>query len=428
MAAAIPLDPVHRFVVNCLSRADVGSGEADAQPSDSLDWDQVIGYAAEQGVAALLFRRLTASTGRCQAPFEVKRTFLKAYLANQVRNTQLYNELHRVVKALQGEGIPVVVLKGAHLAQLVFGDIGVRSMSDLDLLIQGPDVARAESVLRGLDFVPPEDRDRSWFAEHHFHFRYILPGKRADVELHWRLELFEASSGSELDGLWRRAQTVTLAGIETRVLSPEDLLLHLCAHVSRHIFDYFPLRCLCDVAETIAYFEHLDWSEVRARAERWQIAAQVFLPLLLAHDLMGAPVPEEVLRGLQPSGLDPRLAGWAQQRVLADAVQRVDPAARAFSDTFGQVWASRSLRDKTAALVHAFFPPARSMAQIYDLSDGSWRIYLYYPVRIKDLVVRHGARGWRLLRGQEDEKDWMGREGRRVALTEFVSGKPPAKP
>jgi len=39
---------------------------------------------------------------------------------------------------------------------------------------------------------------------------------------------------------------------------------------------------------------------------------------------------------------------------------------------------------------------------MYPAPANSWRIYLYYPVRLKDMLVmlvRHGSTLWRLARG-----------------------------
>jgi len=59
----------------------------------------------------------------------------------------------------------------------------------------------------------------------------------AMVELHWTLvtPLCGARIDEhELAGLWERSVPATIAGAPSRALAAEDLLLHLCMHVSVH--------------------------------------------------------------------------------------------------------------------------------------------------------------------------------------------------
>ena len=56
--------------------------------------------------------------------------------------------------ALTREGLPVVVLKGAALAELVYQHIGLRTMADVDLLVEKKNLDKAGSILERLGYCP----------------------------------------------------------------------------------------------------------------------------------------------------------------------------------------------------------------------------------------------------------------------------------
>jgi hypothetical protein len=51
----------------------------------------------------------------------------------------------------------------------------------------------------------------------------------------------------------------------------------------------------------------MDWPTVAERATRWGCRRGVYLCLRLAHDTLGASVPESALAGLRPQGFDETL-------------------------------------------------------------------------------------------------------------------------
>ncbi|MFB0547139.1 MAG: hypothetical protein ACETWB_09530, partial [Anaerolineae bacterium] len=155
------------------------------------------------------------------------------------------------------------------------------------------------------------------------------------------------------------------------------------------------------------------------RTRQWGIGNCVHLTLHLAGKLFGAAVPDEVLQGLEPHDFDARFVAWAEGRVFA----QVDDALGLLpgsSDSWGQLWASKRLLDRVSVFVKTCFPSPQIMAEMYSVPPGSKRIYLYYPVRLKDLLRRHVHRAWLLLSRDDETKAWVEREARRVEQREFA--------
>ena len=79
-------------------------------------------------------------------------------------------------------------------------------------------------------------------------------------------------------------------------LSPETLMLFLCVHGAKHLWSR--LQWLGDVARLAR--KQPDWACIWELANEAGCARPVLLGLLLAHELLEAPVPEEILeRGRQ---------------------------------------------------------------------------------------------------------------------------------
>jgi len=47
-------------------------------------------------------------------------------------------------------------------------------------------------------------------------------------------------------------------------------------------------------------------------------------------------------------------------------------------------------------------------------------IYFYYPVRIKDLLLRHGRQAWRLLRGDKETQDLVKQKNEIAYLRDWL--------
>ena len=61
------------------------------------------------------------------------------------------------------------------------------------------------------------------------------------------------------------------------------------------------------------------------------------------------------------------------------------------------------------------------MAEMYRASPDSKRIYLYYPLRWRDLLRHHGRSAWRLLWRDDVMMDLAERKNHKTALREWLA-------
>ena len=138
----------------------------------------------------------------------------------------LYDLLAQVVAGCRAAGCPVVVLKGPAAAARVWGDVGLRPTSDLDLLCHRQDLRRVTRVVRAAGLAA-----EAHSATYHMTFRGERPGHV--IELHFGLYDF-LEKPAFLEALWRSIVDIDLDGREVPASSEEVALAFGLAHWIHH--------------------------------------------------------------------------------------------------------------------------------------------------------------------------------------------------
>jgi hypothetical protein len=399
-------------LLHCLRHATEGETTKHFSLLSHHEWGEVVQESVKQGIAPLLYSHLAKVAAATDVPTRVSETLRQITIGSALRNLKLYRELGEVLRTLRDVAIPVIVLKGAHLAQVVYGDIAMRPMRDIDLLVRKQDLSRADATLRAQGYAELPNPGSDYSQCHHLH-PLIKPGG-IPIEIHWTIESPSEPFAIDIDGLWERARPATVAGVEVLVLSAEDLLLHLSLHTSFHHQFVVGLRGCWDIVEAIRYYgEEIDWDVVRRRARQWGVGKFVYLTLRLAKESLGATVPAEVLADLEPGGFEPRLVALARKEILAGASRSISPA-------FARLWGTMRFSEKATLLARTVFPSPEVMGRTYPASRGSRRRYLYYPVRWKDLLFKYGRSVWRVVRRDQRAMSLVQRELDRAILLDWL--------
>jgi hypothetical protein len=392
-AARISLEPetANKLLCDCLCPGNDEAVTARLGQLSTFDWHVLVQLSVWHGLAPLLYKRLKGPDLQANIPTSVKQRLQKNYFYHSGRSMRLHYQLACALQAFHAAGISVIVLKGAHLGALIYGNPALRPMQDLDVLIKPNDLPQAEALLRAKGYTLYGERAE--YEQEHFHFHYHLPDPaELPIELHWQL-LRPDTPGVilEMDELWERARPACIAGEETLVLAPEDLLLYVCMHTAyNHLFEG-GLKACHDLCQIIAHYgATLDWGVVQERARRWQISRAVYLMLRLARDLLAAQAPEATLMALRPETSEQALH-WAIERIFSTEPSLANPETRPAlkSLNLAQFWQARRLADKVHILLTSLFPPPGILAQRYPISPASRKIYLYYALNVRDMVVEH---------------------------------------
>lgn len=350
-------------------------------------WQELIEWAREQKVAALLYYRLRQHGLDNLLP-ETSRAQLKSnYQRLAVYNLTLYHHLRGLISALQAAGIPVILLKGGYLGGALYEEIALRQMVDVDLLVPPTALEATSAVLMALGYQPAQPIETvAPYLAHQHHLPPFVKANGISVEIHWTITRPNQSYAIDMADFWARAQPATVAGMTVSTLAPEDLLLHICLHATYHHYLEQDLRFLCDIDVICRHFAAtFDWAQVVARAQQWGWARGVYLALQLAHNLLDTSIPPDVLQQLQPDQAAITQVEEARVRLSGAHV----PDSYWISPAFCQVWEEKQLIPKIRKALQYVFLSRQQLASIYPAAPDSLKLYLYYPVRLKDLLVRY---------------------------------------
>lgn len=311
----------------------------------------MVDAAVQQGLAPLLLAHIRHAKAVVAPSVSVR------LYAQQTHHVQAAAVRRRVVgeavTALTTADVPLLVLKGAALAQLVYGDPGWRPMRDVDLLVRRTDARRAYEILRQLGFTLGE---RATAPGHH-HLPALLKtvdGTTTVIELHHELlTRTPFVAPLDYDDLHPAVQTFTWAGLTLQTLGREDMLWHVYAHAFA-INTLAPGIRLISVADLVhcveAWADVLDWDALRRRYPRLVRA----LPLV--H----------------------HLTPWSAPLAHRLHVQTARPVASLRSASSSLHWSAIADRD-------VLWPPTWWFRMRYGI-DGPWRWWWYrgvgHPLRV----------------------------------------------
>ncbi|MGV3753958.1 MAG: nucleotidyltransferase family protein, partial [Verrucomicrobiota bacterium] len=133
----------------------------------------------------------------------------------------------------------------------------------------------------------------------------------AIVELHQMVVQPHFSVSLNADELMHGAASVKTPGGSIPVPTPEKLLLMLCIHGSKHVWER--LIWSYDVVLFIRAYPRLDWSGLWKYAQRCRAERMLSLGLLLAEGLAAGTMPGEALRNARSDVTAGKLARQAQE-------------------------------------------------------------------------------------------------------------------
>ena len=384
------------------------------------EYRQVVELAQRHNVAPLVYHRLQQLNVKLSDDLvEILKLEKRKGVIHMMR---IFQELHPLLQLFHEKNLAVIVLKGAYLAESVYEQIGLRTMRDVDLLVKKQDLPQVESALLAFGYLPAEP-NRVIITNNH-HFRYFHPESKFMVEIHWTIIDENLSLQIDVEGLWQRAQTVTLAQAPTMCLSPEDLLLHLCMHTVIHAYDMqkgyeMRLRMLCDIGEVLQHFESkIDWREMKSRARQWGVGRAIYVVLRLTCELLDSTIRVGNLELLMPDHFDEDHFYLAKERIIASTMK--DETALQESNHLVLLTGSKSWLEKLTLLRGRVLPTREEMSNLYPPSAASWRIYLYYPVRWLELFTHYGFSVWHLLRGDSHSRAFADYANQNIELREWL--------
>ncbi len=268
--------------------------------AQKIDLKQTASWLIEHGIGPLAY-------ARCQNFCPELATYLQidAFSA-AAENSLHWQNLEQIIATLSSEGIPLVLLKGAALADTVYGGRNRRTMSDVDLWLRKTDIENACELMQNLGFYSIEKKERplalQMMSDGEIQF-YHKNSQRSLAEFHmspfsgWWLKRTASINNS---AMWSSKEPLE-EWDSVYQLTAEDTVIHVAVHMTvNHQCGFWAIRSMMDLALTINK-RQIQWETVAERARQWRVSNAVWVALQLLQQLFGVAGLQDILKKLHPT-------------------------------------------------------------------------------------------------------------------------------
>lgn len=340
---------------------------------EDIDWEYLIQIASRHGLTSLLYWSLK-TTGAEFVP-QTQLNWLQDYFySNNRRNFALTKELLKLLHLFEVNKITALPFKGPILATSVYGNVALRLISDLDILVHERDFLRSVDLLISQGY--------QLRTEVPWEFHLIRGDGLYNVDLHREITPKHVSCSLSFDYLWENIETFSLAGTTVPNLSPEVWLLVLCLNGSKDCWRY--LNRICDIAELIRTHQRMNWKRVMEQATTLRCKRLIFLGLFLTANLLDTTLPDEVWQQIQSDSVVKSLAAQVSEQLFSETIEPVGEVEK----TIFHIRVREHLRDRIrsflALMTHSgWTTPTEEDHKFVELPTSiSFLYYFLRPIRV----------------------------------------------
>lgn len=396
-------------------------GELDENTARSLteaQWMLIADEARRHHLSPLTYHVLTHGPAGKDAPKALLERLRPVYIRSALHNAVFMRHTRRMAAKLAEHGIPVMLLKGIHLAAFVYEHPAMRNMADVDIMVPRDRLADAERLFVEDGYGPLPRPDIEEFCTWSNHLAKLSKAGEPVFEIHWGIERPRSPFTIDIDGLWSRSREARLEGVPVRVLSVEDLLIHLALHSSyHHRFDRSAFQGLLDIHSVIVrHGDEIDWLALAGRAVEWKASGFLYATLRLTREVLGAPIPADTLQSLPREPEDERVIEVARRYILMPGQQ--------LPEVYVRLAHSRNPRERLTLLLRNTFLPRRTMERVYGLDADSRWLLPYYVHRLGRLLLKRGSLSVQALLRTRAMRAPIDREEQRLSIERWVKDLP----
>jgi hypothetical protein len=285
----------------------------EAMISKGVDWDLVIEQGQRHGILPLLYWSL-----KTHCPDSVPNPIMKElgefFQANARKNLFATSELLRILSLLEEKNIKAIPFKGPVLTSILYGNPALRCYGDLDILISKTNFLLVKEILCNNEYIPtipfdsPPPEAKIFRANCEYSFLRSYP--EVHLEIHWGIAPSWFFASPDHEPWWDQVERISLRGENIPSLSVEILVITLCVHGAKHLWS--KLKWISDLARLIE-IRKIDWPNLIEEASRLKCQRMICLGLLLAKQLLNAPVTIYIINNIEKDDLTVRLSREVQE-------------------------------------------------------------------------------------------------------------------
>jgi len=262
------------------------------------EWDLLLRIARRNRLLGRLAVVMTEAGKASQLPTKVQDHFLAAQVfVTHYQRTARW-EINRILAALGGIDVPLVLLKGSAYIFAGLPPSRGRLLSDVDVLVPRGVLDDVEQKLlaHGWESVKLEEYDQRYYRT----WMHELPPLRhperlIEVDLHHTISPLTSRLSPDPEKLI--SDSIPLADTRLRVLQPVDMVLHSAVHLFHDGEFINGLRDLVDLTDLLQHFgqqAHF-WEELVSRARLQGLLRPLFYTLRYTSRYLAADIPDSAM-------------------------------------------------------------------------------------------------------------------------------------
>lgn len=270
--------------------------ELNAQVALVSDWDTLVANLIKLGVGPLFYSKISRLSNQRLLDVEIREKLKQSYYRTLSRGMVLQAAFSKVAKAFTLNGIQVIALKGVYLSEWLYGDIGLRQFSDIDLLVNKEDGEKCQQILRNMGFYQPTNKITQMIGEHtgFVHYPPMLLND-VSVEIHIDLQNRKLPYSLNVKEIIDRSKPLVVNHSQVNVLELHDLIIFLCVHLDKHFTGGdIQFTSFCDLVNLLdIHSEKIDWQELEVRCKLYNCEQVVYKHIYLIHKYFQVPIPTD---------------------------------------------------------------------------------------------------------------------------------------
>lgn len=315
-------------------------------------WRGIASFDEVQGTDSALLVQIHANLGSRIADQRLLNRMKGAARHVWLRNQYMVADCAKLVGALAEAGVPTVLLKGAAMVVAIDRHVGLRWMSDCDVLVPPEEALTAIRVLAERGFTKDQELTPRDLGLVHGITLHDKGSGRDRIDLHWQ-PIRDIGADSMTRAIFEGAKPAAIGGVASLVPAPEHMIFHAIVHGT----EWSPLPRYDWLVDTVKVVRRaggdFDWDTVCRTARTYRFGFLVAAALGEASRHFPGLVPAGAVASLVPRG-----AYFERREAL---IRKAAPASRTVADEL-LVAGAKARRASDAALRR---PLVRTAPAIY---------------------------------------------------------------
>lgn len=368
------MTPAIQFLINCCKTRPTTSDIEQIrkyikQLNNQQLWEMVI-LAHAHGIFPLVYQAIREHASELLTD-DTLNELKHQNMSIVMQNMHMTAELIRIMRLLEENGIEALAFKGPTLAQLAYGDITLRQYGDLDILIKQEDIYRIDALLTAQEykrlFTLTPVQEKAWIKHSH-EIGFVQSKNNIHLDIHWLLLDNDYPLQFELDTEKKHLNTVTINGQNIKTFPTEDLLIYLCIHGSKHLWER--IGWIKDI-DLMIRTQTIDWEKLAVKLNNSRFERMFLLGLFLSNHFFQTPLPTIFRQQLKDKNWLKKLnrfvsSDWQHHRNM-------------FHNSVAMLQLFPTLKMKLLYLLKVIIKPSRNEYRYIDLPERMY--WIYYLVR-----------------------------------------------